>query len=300
MVDLDTPFARYVPGYRQPEVVVEFDVETSGYTTRPAASEITVRQLLTHTSGYGYWFLDPRLRQLSGDAPDLMNPPFLTSEPGERFSYGTSTDVLGQIIEPVTGLAVEEFFADRICGPLGMTDTSFRLPADGARLASVFERSDTGFAELENERAGPQPRGGGGLYSTARDYVALLQMFLNEGEHAGQRLLSREAVAEITRNQIGELFAERQTTAFAERSNDFIFMDGTQKFGLGVTIETRDQPAGRPAGTYGWGGIFNTYFWVDPHARIAVTLMMQMRPFADPECVDFCRRFEGLVYSTLT
>jgi len=300
LIDLDAPFARYLPGYRQPEVIIAFDRATGTYKTRPARSEITIRQLLSHTSGYGYWFLDARLRQLAGDSPDLLNAPFLIADPGERFSYGTSTDVLGQIFQPVAGLSIDEFFAQRVFEPLGMIDTSFRLPHDSGRLASVFNRTRAGFTELENESADSVPRGGGGLFSTTGDYITLLRVLLNAGLHDGKRFMRADSVAEICRNQLGESFANRQTTAFPERSNDFIFMDGTQKFGLGVMIETRDQPSGRSVGAYGWGGIFNTYFWVDPQAQIAATIMMQVRPFADPACVELSREFESGVYANLT
>ncbi len=295
-VDLDGVFADYVPGYRQPEVLVSFDPSDGSYVTRPARTSITVRQLLTHTAGYGYWFLDRPLFQLTDGAPELLEPPFLMHAPGERFAYSSGTDVLGQIFEPVSGLSLDAFFAERIFAPLGMVDTGYELPADSARLVSVHARRDGGFEEQALEHKGNAPSGGFGLFSTARDYIELLRLFLNRGELGARRLLASERIEEMTRNQIGRLFAERQTTAFPARTNDFIFMDGSQKFGFGVMVETRDRPTGRSAGSYGWGGILNTYFWVDPKDGIAATVLMQTSPFSDPESVALCKRFESAVY----
>jgi CubicO group peptidase (beta-lactamase class C family) len=297
-IDLDGAFVDYVPGYRQPEVLESFDASTRRYTTRPADSAITVRQLLTHTSGYGYWFLHAPLLALTDGAPNLLDPPFLIYPPGQRFAYGSSTDVLGQIIAPVTGLTLEGFFAERIFAPLGMIDSGFEIPTDSGRLVTRHARRDGELVEIENETSPTTiPTGGTGLYSTAPDYLRLLRLFLCGGTLDGRRLLTPESIAAITRNQIGDLKAEPQQKALAERSNDFIFMDGSQRFGFGVLIETRARPTGRSAGTFSWGGIFNTYFWVDPRADVAAVLLMQTSPFADPESVALLESFERSVYS---
>lgn len=298
-IDLDALLERYLPGYDQPGVLMYFDNASQTYSTTPAASSITIQQLLTHTSGYGYWFLDARLRMLTHGTPELFNPPFLTSEPGTRFCYSSGLDVLGQVVEPVSGRRLDRFFDERIFGPLGMRHTSYEKPVDTSKLSSVFARTAGGFGEEPLEATGHSPHGGGGLYSTANDYLALIRMLLNRGVHDGKRILSAESVERMTSNQIGELFAAPPMTALPQRSNDFIFMDGTQKFGYGVTIETRDQPTGRHTGSYGWGGILNTYFWVDPSADVAAVIMMQVKPFADPICVDLYRRFERSVYNDL-
>jgi CubicO group peptidase (beta-lactamase class C family) len=297
-IDLDVAFVDYVPGYRQPEVLESFDPNTRGYTTRPADSAITVRQLLTHTSGYGYWFLHAPLLALTSGTPNLLDPPFLMYPPGQRFAYGSSTDVLGQLIAPVTGLTLEAFFAERVFEPLGMVDTGFGIPTDPARLVARHARREGEFVEIENETSvAGEPTGGTGLYSTGPDYLRLLRLFLSGGVLDGRRLVSAEGIAAITRNQIGDLKAEPQQRALAERSNDFIFMDGTQRFGFGVLIETRDRAAGRSAGTFSWGGIFNTYFWVDPRPDLAALLLMQTQPFADPQSVALLESFERCVYS---
>ena len=296
-IDLEAPLTEYLPSYEQPGVLEHFEPGSGTYMTRQATTAITIRHLLTHTSGYGYWFLDPRLMQLTDpNRPDLFNAPFLINDPGTRFAYGTSTDVLGSVIGPVSGMSLAEFFARRIFRPLGMRDTGFERPTDPNRLSSVYVRTEQGFDEEPIETSGPAPRGGGGLYSTAEDYLKLLRMLLNAGAHQGQRLLSPERCAALGQNQIGQLVAERQTTAMRSRTNDFLFMDGTQKFGFGVAIETEGKPTGRPAGSFAWAGILNTYFWVDPVNEFAAVILMQLRPFCDPSCLDVYRRFERALY----
>jgi len=296
-LELDAPLARYVPGFRQPEILVSFDATSGRYATRPAARDATIRELLSHTGGYGYWFLDAPLLSASGDPPDLVSPPFLMHEPGTRFAYSSSTDVVGQVIPALTGIALDAYFAHRIFAPLGMVDTGFTLPRDAARLVPVHRRRDGGFAALPNEQVGSPVSGGGGLYSTADDYLSLLRCLLGGGELDGTRVLAPESVGAITRNQIGDLCTGVPATALPTRSNDFVFMDGTEGFGFGVMIDRHDRATGRPAGTWGWGGIVNTYFWVDPHAELAAVLCMQLAPFADPGCVAALRDFETAVYA---
>lgn len=298
-VDLDAPLSAYVPGFRQPEVLESFDSASGQYTTRPARREATLRELLSHTGGYGYWWLHEPLRIASGTPPDLIHPPFLIGDPGSGFAYSTSADVIGELFTPVTGLTLDRFFEERIFGPLGMVDTGFRRPEDLSRLTHVHRRAGDGFRQLPLETRDNEPRGGGGLFSTAPDYSRLLQCLLAGGEFEGGRLLSEASVAEIGRNQIGDFEAQMQRTALAERSNDLIFMDGSQKFGLGVMIETVRQPGKRPVGSYGWGGIVNTYFWVDCDNDLAAVLMLQLAPFANRPSIDVLDRFERAVYEDL-
>jgi methyl acetate hydrolase len=296
---LDGALADYLPGYRQPDVLESFDAATGRYTVRPAGSQITIRQLLTHTGGYGYWFLDPPLKHLTTGAPELFDPPFLIAEPGLKFAYSVATDVLGLVVPAVSGVGLAEFLAERIFEPLGIRDTGYALPPDVDRLPAVHARRSDGFEELPKERTAGVVRGGGGLYSTADDYLRLLRLFINDGVGDGRRLASAETIAAMRSNQIGELIAVPQRTAFPARANDFIFMDGTQKFGFGFMIEMRDQHTGRAAGSYGWAGILNTYFWIDPAAEIAAILLMQTSPFSDPISIDLYRRFERAVYDAL-
>jgi CubicO group peptidase (beta-lactamase class C family) len=295
-VQLDAPLADYLPGFVQPDVLVEFDAATGRYTTRPSARPATIRELLSHTGGYGYWFLDEPLRAASGPLPDLFSPPFLIADPGTRFRYSTSADVVGQLVEPVAGLPLDAFFETRLFSPLGMPDTGFRRPADPARVARVHRRSGQSFRQLPLDELDNDVRGGGGLYSTAVDYSRLLRCLMQGGELDGIRLLSDRAVGEITRNQIGDCMADMQRTALVDRSNDFVFMNGTQKFGFGVMVETEKRPGKRSVGSYGWGGIFNTYFWVDPARDLAAVLMMQLAPFAGRASIEVLDEFEVAVY----
>lgn len=291
---LDAPLAEHVPGFRQPEVLVRFDA--GGWTTRPAAREATLRELLSHTGGYGYWFLNEPLRLASGGDPNLVHPPFLIADPGHQFAYSTSTDVVGLIVEPASGMPLDGFLASRIFAPLGMPDSGYRLPADRARLTQVHRRSGDDFRALPLESEDHPVRGGGGLYSTAPDYSRLLRCLLRGGELDGVRLVAESSVAEITRNQIGELNASMQRTAIADRSNDFIFMDGSQKFGFGVMVETRHRPGMRAPGSWGWGGITNTYFWVDPANDLLAVLLMQLAPFANRASIELLQQYEAAVY----
>jgi methyl acetate hydrolase len=298
-LEVDAPFKRFFRDFRQPPVLLRFDRRARQYETAPADRDISVRELLTHTSGFGAWFVNAELYSLMGPEPEYYNPPFLMCAPGQRFQYGISTDVLGQVVAPLSGLPLDTFFAQRIFGPLGMTETSYRLPADPGRLVAVHTATDDGFTALPNETAPGAPRGGGGLYGTAEDYVAVLRMLLNAGRVGGRQLLSAETVRALGSNQIGTLNAVRQTTAAPDRTADFAFMDGTQKFGFGGLLETRDRPSGRAAGSYGWGGIFNTYFFVDPAAELGAVVCMQMSPFCAPACLAVCDAFEAALYRQL-
>jgi methyl acetate hydrolase len=298
-ITLDSPLRDYVPGFVQPEVLVSFDPDSGQYLTRPALRDASLRELLSHTGGYGYWFLHEPLRLASGQDPDLCSPPFLIADPGTAFAYSTSTDVIGCLFEPVSSLPLERFFAERVFGPLGMIDTGFALPLPINRLVRVHRRVGAGFRQLALETQDHPVRGGGGLYSTAADYSRLLRCLLRGGEFDGERVLNEASVREIMRNQIGDLEARMQRTALADRSNDFIFMDGSQKFGFGVMIESRAKPGGRSAGSYSWAGIFNTYFWVDPEQDIAALLMLQLLPFASRSSVELLANFESAVYEDL-
>lgn len=300
LVDLDSPLSAYVPGFSQPEVLAHFDAEACSWATRPASREATIRELLSHSGGYGYWFLHESLRVASGPSPDLLHPPFLIADPGTGFAYSTSSDVVALLVESVSGLSLDAFFEARLFTPLGMVDTGYGLPVEQDRLVRVHRRSGAGFRELPLETEDHEVRGGGGLYSTAADYSRLLCCLLRGGELDAIRVLSESAVAAIGSNQIGSAWATSQRTALVDRSNDFVFLDGTQKFGFGAMVETRARPGGRPAGSWGWGGIFNTWYWVDPVHELTAILLLQMTPFASPVSIELLHEFETAVYREMS
>jgi CubicO group peptidase (beta-lactamase class C family) len=225
----------------------------------------------------------------------------LLFDPGEQWLYGTSTDWVGRLVESVSGQSLEQYFHERIFRPLEMTDTFYNPPKDKQqRLVVVHRRqSDGAFAADAN-----QPpisvttfSGGGGLASTASDYIRFLQMVLNGGTLGGSRILSPESIALMAANQIGNVRVRALKTAMPERSSDFTFVnDGRDMWGLGFMITAVQQNGKRSAGSLSWGGINNTYFWVDRTRGIAGVILMQFLPFADTKALAVCDAFERAVY----
>ena len=300
-IALDDPVDKYLPSFADLWVFDSFDSATGDYRLRRATTPITIRHLMTHTSGLGYDFTSPIVRDFKprdgGQNP--VGP--LLFEPGERWLYGTSTDWLGRLVEAVAGMSLDEYFRRMIFDPLGMSDTLFNVPSfKEPRLATVHRRQQDGSL-VEQPRQAPRPviqfNGGGGLYSTAGDYIKLLQMLLNGGLLGRARILSAETVAAMGRNQIGALGVTTLKTAMPERSNDFSFIaDGRDRWGLGFLI-TADRVQGkRSVGSLSWGGIDNTYFWVDPVRGVGGVIMMQVLPFADPLALKVYDSFERGVY----
>ena len=240
---LDDAAGDYVPAFKGREVIASFNENDATYTTRPAEREMTIRHLLAHTSGLGYPFTSPTvlaIQQKTKTAPVDMP---LLFDPGTRWVYSASTAVLGTIVEKLSGQSIEEFDQARIFGPLGMVDTSYYLPEDKAgRLATVHQREDDRSGR-ESERPPStrrQVRGDGGLLSTASDYSAFLQMFLNEGTWHGTRLLKPESVRLMTSNQIGSVVVDKMPAAMPRQSAEFPFGAGKDKFGLGFQITVTD------------------------------------------------------------
>ena len=315
---LNDPVSRYLPELTEPDVIV---LDANGeYGTEPAQAEISIHDLLTHTSGIGYRFLasgEPRatisnlyveagisdgLIQTDGrieQLPRLLGELPLLFEPGTAFSYGLNTDVLGRLIEVVSGLSLAEFFEQRIFLPLGMNDTRFFLDADQAeRLASVYNNAaDGSLVELgaEPQVAGPLTysanfhyegpqsyySGGAGLVSTASDYARFLQMLLNGGELDGVRLVGPRTVEFMTRNQIGEMNVSPGV-----------------KFGLGFGIVVDPGLTGetQSEGNYYWGGFFNTNFFVDPGERMFAILLTQRFPSDE---TNIQNKFVAAVYQAI-
>lgn len=302
-VSLDDPASKFFPAFGTLSVVTAFNPTTGAYTTRPASTPVTVRHLLTHTSGLGYGFTSPIVRDFKPKNGDTFEVGPLLFEPGTQWIYGTSTDWVGRIVETVSGQSLDAYFRERILGPLGMHDTHFNVP-DAAlpRLVTVWKRQADGVL-VENPAETPQRvtrfNGGGGLSSTAGDYIKFLQMLLNAGELNGKRILSAESVKAMSVNQMGNVSARATKTAQPDRSADFTFIaDNRDKWGLGFLIAAESRPGLRSAGSLSWGGINNTYFWIDPARGVAGVILMQFLPFADPKALGVYEQFERAIYQS--
>ena len=310
-VQLDEPVSSYIPGF-DPRVLEGLDEGKGGLRLRHPAMPVTVRQLLTHTAGFGYEMWNPLLRDAvaRGLVPSLYSggDGFLSAplvfDPGSRWSYGISTDWLGRLVETVSGDTLEEVFRKRIFDPLRMNDTHFNLPPKKeSRLATVYYRRQGGQLTDEGRRAPPVTTffaGGHGLFSTAPDYSRFVQMLLNGGTLDDARILKPETVALMAENQIGDLEAGAMKTAMPEVSNDFDFFPGsTDRFGLGFLLNSDSVPGGRSAGSLAWAGMNNSYYWIDRDRGVVGVLMVQIRPFFDKRVVGLLENFERAVYNSL-
>jgi CubicO group peptidase (beta-lactamase class C family) len=292
---------KYLPQFAKLQVFESFDGATRNYKLRPAARAVTVQHLLTHTSGLGYPFTDPTTRDFKPRAGEEYPVGPLVFEPGERWLYGTSTDWVGRLVEKVSGKSLEDYFREHIFVPLGMKDTSYFVPKEKeARLVTVNRRLADGSIvkdSIQPPTQGFTPIGGGGLTATANDYIRFTRMLLNGGELDGARILSAATVALMEQNHIGAIGVPAQKTAIPERSDDFSFIaNGRDKWGLAFLITTDAVPGKRSAGSLSWGGIDNTYYWLDPTRGITGTIMMQFLPFADRKALALYDTFEHGVY----
>jgi methyl acetate hydrolase len=307
---LDEPASTYLPELGKLDVLQGFDPKTGKPILKPASKPVTLRTLLTHTSGFCYdtWFADMlRWEKVSGKNFPLGTVAPLTPlmfEPGSRWQYGTSADWSGRLVETVSGLTLEQYFQKNILEPLGMHDTSFLLPATKFdRLVAVSNRQPDG-ALKENPRTQPQPpkafNGGGGLYSTANDYVRFMQMILRRGQGPkNEQILQAKTVDMMATNQIGSLSAGKLKTARPDISSDVDFHPGMKDgWGFGFLINSKGYDGRRSAGSLAWAGIWNTYFWIDPQKGVGGVIMMQFLPFADKEAVAVLSDFERAVYTT--
>jgi len=300
-VSLDDPAEKYLPQLADLKVFETFDAKTGDYRVRPVKHAPTVRQLLTHTAGLGYNFTSPIVRDFKPRAGENYAAGPLLFEPGDAWLYSTGIDWAGRIVEKISGKNLETYFHDHIFGPLGMVDTAYN-PAEERqrRLALVHRRKpDGGFLvdPAQPAMTVTQFIGGGGLASTAADYIRFVQMILNRGSFNGVKIVSAETVAAMSRNQIGKVGVRAVKTAMPERSSDFSFVaDGRDKWGIGFMITADQTPGKRAAGGLSWGGINNTYFWVDPERGIAGVILMQFLPFADTRALALWDAFERAVY----
>ena len=314
-VALNDPVSKFIPAFKKTTVALPPPagaVAGSPVSVVPAKREITVRDLLTHTAGISYgfgpaqeqwkaagiqgWYFADRTEPVSAVVERMAALP-MDAQPGEKYVYGYNTDILGVVVEKVSGLTLAEFIQKRITGPLGLVDTQFYLPpAQKDRLATVYSAKDGGTIERATDPKTGQghyvegPRmayaGGAGLLSTARDYGRFLQMMLNGGEIDGVRLLSPKTVELMTVNHVGTLFAERGPA------------DAGRGFGLGFDVIEDLGKTGQhgTVGAFGWGGAYHTTYWVDPREKMVVLLMTQLLPAGGS---DLHARFRALVYQTI-
>ncbi|HVS93612.1 MAG TPA: serine hydrolase domain-containing protein [Mucilaginibacter sp.] len=313
---LDDPVSMYIPSFAHERVLATYNPKDTTYTTVPAKRPVTIRDLLTHTSGIGYPAIGTPAEnaiyaksyltggvgtkgQTLADAMSRLGSMPLFFQPGERWKYGLNMDVLGYLIEKWSGMSLEQFFEKRICQPLGMKDTWFNLPPEkGKRLVNFFVGDSTGTIKKTGSVFGgsldmnyPLQKtdyfsGGGGLVSTLHDYAVFLQMLLNGGEYNGVRLLSRSSVRLMTMNQIGDLHPNIGSHA------------DVNKFGFGFFIVTNEGSKFGPinAGTYSWGGVFSTSYWVDPKEDMIVLAYEQMW---GPYVANTAKAFAPLVYGAI-
>ncbi|HSU29260.1 MAG TPA: serine hydrolase domain-containing protein [Chitinophagaceae bacterium] len=310
---LDDNLSKYIPEYKNTRVIDQYNEKDTTYTTVPAKREITIRDLLTHTSGIDYAQIGTArfnaiyykngiidgigigYPSLAETMKKLASMP-LAHQPGEKWTYGLNSDLLGYLVEVASGMSLDQFFRKRIFEPLGMKDTYFYLPREKYnRLANLFTEDASKHVTRMNEHIningdfyrdypaspGNYYSGGGGLSSTALDYTIFLQMLLNGGTYNGKRLLSRASVRMMTTNQVGDL---TQGVYY--------------KFGLGFQLVAPGSSAYTPFsdGSFTWGGMFSSLYWVDPAEKLVVQLVLQLYPNSHR---DMREKFKMLVYQAL-
>jgi methyl acetate hydrolase len=295
---LDEPAGNVDPTLGSTQVLAGFDAKGVPQL-RPVRRPITLRHLLMHTSGFSYLLWDPdvvRYLKVARSNPSLPRMP-LMFEPGSKWAYGGGLDRVGRMVEIAGGQSLDRYFSDHITGPLGMSDTGFSLTeGQRARQASLHVRDANGKLvprSLEKPNVPRVPSGGGGIYSTAPDYLVLLQALMNGGSLRETSILRPQTVALMAENQIGDLEAGILKTTNPALSNDVDLFPGVQlRWGLGHMINIDPVPSGRKAGSLTWAGLLNTYYWIDPTTRIAGVIMMQILPFADRQGLKAYRQFE--------
>ncbi|MEA2832829.1 MAG: methyl acetate hydrolase [Methylobacteriaceae bacterium] len=310
-LQLDEPLGRLIPELASLKVLDGFD-ESGAPQLRATTRPVTLRQLMTHTSGFCYdmWNADmsryieqtglPRV--ISCEKKALSLP--LASEPGTRWEYGISIDFVGQAVEAASGKRLDAYLRDNLFAPLGMNDTGFKLGDDQRRrLVGMHARQPDGSLTPMPFEMPQEPEfhmGGGGLYSTAHDYVRFIRIILNKGTLEGNRVLKPETVAMMAKNHIGELNMGKMPAAIPQVTNDVdLYPDQDKKWGLSFMINTQRTAEGRSAGSLAWAGLANTYYWIDPTRNVGGMILTQLFPFADKTVLGLFSEFERAVYEAL-
>jgi methyl acetate hydrolase len=315
-LQLEQPMGALLPDLAAPQVLEGFD-DKGEPKLRPAKRPITLRHLLTHTAGFTYdiWNADTGRYEKYAQLPGIIScknaalKTPLAFDPGDRWEYGINIDFAGKAVEAVSGQSLDIYLREHVFAPLGMTDTGFIIgPDQRARLVSVHARKPDGALEPIEFGVPQDPEffmGGGGLYGTARDYLAFLQMLMHGGTFNGAQVLRPETVALMGKNHIGDLNVPGiWKTAAPDLSLDVelskLFPSQDLKWGLSFLINTQQAPAGRSAGSLTWAGLANTYFWLDPTKRVAAVILTQSLPFVDPRAVNLYVQFETGVYKAVS
>jgi CubicO group peptidase (beta-lactamase class C family) len=299
---LDDDVAKFLPKYKDPVVISKFNAADGTYETRPAKRPITIRHLLTHTSGIGYGFSSQTVATLTQKTMKTEVDLPLLFEPGESWAYGASTRVLGSVVEAVSGQKLDAFLDSRILKPLGMQDTAYLVPQSKyPRVVAVNQRGTDGkFTERPAPATIPASvQGDGGLYSTAADYGLFLRMLLNGGRLGSARILNEKTVKTMFENHTGSVVVQPQQSTNLSLSKNFPVGAGEDKWGLGFQLAKTKRPNMRSAGSGTWAGIFNTHFFIDPSRQIGVIVMMQTLPFYDEASMKVYAGVEEIVYKNL-
>ena len=307
-LSLDGDLATVLPTLGRVQVLEGFDADGQPRLRAPKRA-LTLRHLLTHTSGYAYdmWNADvARYLQATG-TPGIIScrnaalalP--LVSDPGEKWEYGIGIDWAGKAVEAVSGQTLAQYMQDHILGPLGMTDTGFRIgPAQRQRLARIHARTPDGLVptDLEIPQEPEFHMGGGGLYATVGDYLTFARMIMQGGTLNGVQVLRPETVASMSQNAMGGLVCNAMKSAVPASTNDVDFLAG-MKWGLSFLINPEPMPTGRSAGSLAWAGLANSYYWIDPQRQVAGVYATQVLPFFDAKAVQAFEAFETAVYAAV-
>jgi methyl acetate hydrolase len=305
-LELDQPVASILPEFGELQVLEGFDGETP--RLRPPAAPATIRHLMTHTAGHGYWFGSEELQRyhaatgvpnaFSGLRASLRTP--LLFDPGTAWSYGINTDWLGQVVETLEGKGLDAVLAERIWAPLGMTDTTFTPTAEQkARLMAVYQRQADGSLAISPHDIPAEPEywaAGHGSYGTGRDYARFLAMLLAGG---GPVLRPETVDLAFADHLDGVALPERTVSTEPELVNTFDALPFPQTWGLGFHITSVDLDGMRRAGTGDWAGLFNSYFWADRTSGIGAVLLTQVLPFFDARVIELLVGFEQAVYAAV-
>ena len=316
-LQLDEPISKVLPELAAPQVLEGFD-DKGQPKLRPAKRPITLRQLLTHTAGFTYdlWDADTAQYVKAANLPGIIScknaalTTPLAFDPGDRWEYGINIDFAGKAVEAVSGQGLNVYLREHIFQPLGMKDTDFVIgPDQKKRLVTVHARKPDGGLDPIEFGVPQEPEffmGGGGLYGTGRDYLAFLEMLMHGGEFNGARLLRPETVAQMSKNNVGDVNISRvvlKTTAPPSTPDvdmGQLFPGQDIKWGLSFLINPQEGPAGRSGGSLSWAGLANTYFWVDPSKQVAGVILTQVLPFVDPRVLSLYGKFESGVYKALS